>query len=113
MTRKNLDAMLTYMADHIILRTTLAAEPLKGKAALRPVVQALLNVVDKFDFREIMQGPRHVSWFFKVTVGSIQLDAMDYWLLNQEGLIQEVTVLWRPLPAIAAVNQILTGGNPP
>jgi ketosteroid isomerase-like protein len=55
MQRKDLEAMLTHMADDIILKTPLAAEPFNGKAAIRPVVEALLGVVDKFDFREIMR----------------------------------------------------------
>jgi len=101
--RKDLDAMLTHMADDIILKTPLAAEPFRGKAAIRPVVQALLGVVDRFEFREILQGPRHVSAFFGVTVGATELDGVDYWLLDDAGLIREMTVLWRPLPAIQAV----------
>ena len=107
MQRKNLDAMFSHMADDVTLKTPLLAEPLTGKPALRPVVQALLDVVDSFHFHEIMQGPEHVSSFFKVNVGSLDLDAMDYWLLNKDGLIQEMTVLWRPLPAIAEVARML------
>ena len=107
MQQKDLDMMLTHMADDVTLRTPLAAEPLRGKAALRPVVQALLNVVDEFDFQEIMQGPEHVSSFFRVSVGPDELDGMDYWRLNDAGLIQEMTVLWRPFPAIAAVVETL------
>lgn len=107
MQRKDLDAMLTHMTDDVILKTPLVAEPFEGKAAIRPVVEALLNVVDKFDFIEMMQGPEHVSEFFKVTIGSIELDGMDYWRINEAGLIQEMTVLWRPLPAIVAVQQKL------
>jgi hypothetical protein len=107
MTRKDLESMLTHMADDIILKTPLAAEPLQGKAAIRPVVQALLGVVDKFEFREMMQGPAHVSQFFGVTVGSNELDGMDYWLVNEAGLIKEMTVLWRPLPAIIEVQKKL------
>jgi hypothetical protein len=107
MQRKDLNAMLTHMADDIILKTPLAAEPVTGKAAIRPVVEALLGVVDAFDFREIMQGPQHVSSFFKVTVGAIELDGMDYWRLDDAGLIQEMTVLWRPLPAAVAVQNKL------
>ncbi len=107
MQRKDLEVMLTHMTDDIVLKTPLVAEPLRGKAALRPVVAALLRVVDKFDFREVMQGPQHVSSFFKVTVGSTELDGMDYWRINEAGLIQEMTVLWRPLPAIAAVQNKL------
>lgn len=107
MQRKDLDAMLTHMADDIVLKTPLAAEPLNGKAGIRPVVAALLAVVDIFEFREIMQGPEHVSTFFQITVGSSRLDGMDYWRLNDAGLIKEMTVLWRPLPAIVAVNDRL------
>ncbi|MBV9678108.1 MAG: nuclear transport factor 2 family protein, partial [Acidobacteriaceae bacterium] len=101
MQRKDLEAMLTHMAEDISLRTPLVAEPFQGKSAIRPVVEALLSIVDRFDFLEMMQGPQHVSEFFRVTVGSYELDGVDYWQLNEEGLIQEMTVLWRPLPAIA------------
>jgi SnoaL-like domain len=107
MQRKDLDAMLSHMADDIVLKTPLAAEPFRGKAAIRPVVTALLGVVDAFDFREVLQGPEHVSTFFGITVGNEQLDGVDYWRLNDAGLIQEMTVLWRPLPAALAVEKKL------
>jgi hypothetical protein len=107
MQRKDLAAMLTHMTDDVVLKTPLVAEPFRGKAALRPVVEALLGVIDAFEFHEVMQGPRHVSSFFRVTVGSVELDGMDYWRLNDAGLIQEMTVLWRPLPAVAAVQNKL------
>ena len=70
--------MLTHMAEDVSLTTPLVAEPFQGKAAIQPVVEALLSVVDRFDFLEMMQGPQHVSEFFRVTVGSYQLDGMDY-----------------------------------
>ncbi len=107
MQRKDLEAMLTHMVDDIILKTPLVAEPFKGKTAIRPVVEALLRVVDKFDFREIMQGHQHASAFFGITVGPNELDGVDYWRINEAGLIQEMTVLWRPLPAVVAVHNKL------
>ena len=114
MQRKELEAMLTHMADDIVLKTPLAAAPFRGKAAIRPVVEALLDVVDRFEFRETMQGPQHVSAFFGITVGPDELDGVDLWRLNEAGLIQEMTVLWRPLPAIMAVVDKLNsaGGEP-
>jgi hypothetical protein len=48
-----------------------------------------------------------VSAFFGITVGTEQLDGVDYWRLNDAGLIQEMTVLWRPLPAALAVEKKL------
>lgn len=109
MQRKDLEAMLSHMSDEIVLRTPLVAESLTGKAAIRPIVEALLRVVDRFEFREILQGPAHVSAFFGITVGPHQLDGVDYWKLDEAGLIREMTVLWRPLPAIVAVNAMLVG----
>jgi len=110
MQRKDLESMLSHMAEDVVLRTPLASEPLQGKAALRPVVTALLGVVDQFVFREFLQGPEHVSAFFGITVGSLELDGVDYWRLNDAGFIQEMTVLWRPLPAIVAVKNRLEQG---
>jgi hypothetical protein len=107
MSRKDLEEMLTHMTEDIVLNTPLAAESVRGKSAIRQVVGALFNVVDKLDFRELMQGPEHASSFFKVTSGSIELDGMDYWRLDDQGLIREMTVLWRPLPAAIEVQKKL------
>jgi hypothetical protein len=110
MQRKDLETMLSHMASDIVLNTPLMAEPVRGKKAIREVVGPLLEVVDAFDFREIMQGSERVSSFFKLNVGEIELDGMDYWLLDSAGLIKEMTVLWRPLPAVIAVRDRLTSG---
>ena len=108
MQHKDLEAMLSHTTGDVVLNTPLMAEPVLGKELIREVVGPLLAVVDAFDFREIMQGPEHVSSFFKVTVGTIELDGMDYWLLDNAGLIREMTVLWRPLPAAIAVRDRLS-----
>ena len=108
MQRKDLEAILSHMAGDVVLNTPLVAEPIRGKEAIREIVRPLLELVDTFDFREIMQGPEHVSSFFKITVGTIELDGMDYWLLDDAGLIREMTVLWRPLPAAIAVRDRLS-----
>ncbi|HVY14957.1 MAG TPA: nuclear transport factor 2 family protein [Rhodopila sp.] len=108
MQRKDLDAMLDHMADGIVLNTPLVADPVEGKAAIRQVVVPLLRLVDRFDFREVMEGPRHVSSFFTIAVGPLAADGMDFWRLDEAGLIAEMTVLWRPLPVAAAIAHQLT-----
>jgi hypothetical protein len=107
MQRKDLETMLNHMTADVVLNTPLMAEPVRGKDAIRAVVGPLLQVVDMFDFHEIMQGPEHVSSLFKITVGTTELDGMDYWLLDDAGLIKEMTVLWRPLPAAIVVRDQL------
>ncbi|HET6605300.1 MAG TPA: nuclear transport factor 2 family protein [Rhodopila sp.] len=111
MQKKDLDTMLSQMAEGVVLNTPLTAEPVHGKVAIREVVGPLLRIVDSFDFQEVMEGPLHVSSFFKVTVDSVTVDAMDFWRLDDTGLIAEMTVLWRPLPAVAEVARILSEGQ--
>lgn len=113
MQRKDLEGMLHEMAEDVVLRTPLAPEPFRGKHALRPVVTALLRVVDRFEFREYLQGPEHVCAFFGLTVGNLELDGVDYWRLDESGFIQEMTVLWRPLPFILEVKSLLDAPRGP
>jgi len=112
MQRKDLEGMLSHMTEDIVLETPLLAEPVRGKAALRTVVGALLAIVDSFDFQELMQGPSHVASFFVVRIGAERLDGMDYWMLDEAGKIARMKVLWRPFPAIAAVQRRLDGSTP-
>ena len=50
---------------------------------------------------------RTVSRRFRLTVGPYQLDGVDVWRLDDVGLIREMTVLWRPLPAAVVVEKVL------
>lgn len=104
---KDRDAMLAQMTEGVVLHTPLAAEPVRGTAAIRPVVDALLAAVDAFEIREILEGPTHVAAFFGATAGPHRLDGMDYWRLDAAGRIAEMTVPWRPLPEAIAVRDRL------
>lgn len=111
MARKDIDGMLPHVADDVVLRSPVAAEPFHGKEAMRTVMRGLFAGADGFAFGEIMQGSGHASAFFTVTVGPNTLDGMDYWRLDDRGLVAEMTVFWRPVPAAAAAQQILAGGS--
>ena len=105
--RKDLDTMLAQMSERIILETPLFAEPVRGKVAIREAVGALLAIVERIQFQEILAGPQSASGFYKVTIGSETLDGMDYWQLDTSGLIEHMRVLWRPLPALVAAQRRL------
>jgi hypothetical protein len=97
--------------DDTVLNTPLIAEPTKGKAAMRQIVEPLLCVVGRVRLPRDHACPEHVSSFFRITVGTTQLDGMDYWLLDSAGVIKEMTALWRPLPAAMAVRDRLLAGS--
>jgi hypothetical protein len=97
--------------NDVVLNTPFIAEPAKAETAIREIVGTQLALVDAFDFREIMHGPEHVSSFVKVTVGIVQLEGMDYWLLDSAGLIKEMTVL-RPRADLCRAVSNRPGSTP-
>ncbi|MGU3385493.1 hypothetical protein [Methylobacterium sp. yr668] len=97
---KDRDAVLAQMAEGGVLNTPLAAEPVRGTAAIRPVV-------DAFESRAILEGPAHAAAFFGAAAGPHRLDGMDERRLDAAGRIAEMTVPWRPLPEAIAVRDRL------
>ena len=108
MQRKDLEAMLSHMAGDVVLNTPLMAEPVLGKEASERSSVLCWQWSTRSTSRKSCRDRKHVSSFFKATVGTIALDGMDYWLLDSAGLIREMTVLWRPLPAAIAVRDRLS-----
>ncbi|MGU3546919.1 nuclear transport factor 2 family protein [Methylobacterium sp. A52T] len=104
---KDRDAVPAQMAEGVVLNTLLAAEPVRGTAAIRPVVDALLAAVDAFEIRAILEGRAHAAALFGATAGPHRLDGMDEWRRDAAGRIAEMTVPWRPLPEAIAVRDRL------
>ncbi len=107
MQAKDRDGMLAEMTEDVVLNTPLAAEPVRGKAAIRPVVDALLATIDAFEIREILEGPTYAAAFFGAAAGPHRIDGADIWRLDADGLIREMSVLWRPLPEALAIRDRL------
>ena len=107
MQKGDLDALEAHMADDVIVRSPIVVEPFRGKAAVRSVAQLLLKVVDKFTVRDVMQGSSYVAVYLGLTVGSDELDGVDCFRMNDSGLVQEMAIMWRPLPAVVAVQNRL------
>jgi len=104
MQRKDLEAMLLHMADDVVLKRR-SSRSLRGKSPYAPSSKHFWPSSTSLTFAKCSKGPEHVAQYFNVTVGTNELDGMDYWRLNEEGLIAEMTVLWRPLPAIVEVQK--------
>ena len=88
--------MLDHVAESVVLKTPLAAEPVNGKAAPTPVVRRFSGWSTSSISRDHAR-PEYVSSFFTVTVGTLELDGMDFRHLDGAGLVDDhIWVLCRP-----------------
>lgn len=67
----------------------------------------LLSTVDSFQPKLLLRDGADFVAVFTIRLGDQLIDGMDHMHLNNEGLVDSMTVAWRPLPAIVAVQQKL------
>ena len=74
---------------------------------LRPEARAGLSLLQDGDVGiGVLEGSDFVA-IFTIELGPNKLDGMDHMHLNKAGLIDSMTVAWRPLPAVVEVQKRL------
>lgn len=66
------------------------------------MVDALLNTVDAFGPKLLLRDGRDFVAVCTIRFGDHVIDGMDHMHLNDAGLVNSMTVAWRPLPAVVA-----------
>ena len=104
MHEKDADALLEHVVEDVTLWSPIFAEPFQGKAKLRAVLGVVLGSVDGFEVVEVMHGTAHSAVAFRLVAGDVTLDGLDLVTFDPSGLVETLKVMWRPLPAIVAMQ---------
>jgi hypothetical protein len=93
------DALARLLAENVVLIGPLSDEPLTGREAVTATIQRVSEVAADLTYTEVLSGETHHAAFFRLQIGDTAVDGTDRILLDADGLIAEVTISWRPLPA--------------
>lgn len=96
-----------HLADDIVLKSPIFAQPFTGRGNATAVIGHLVNAVDEFESTGVLGGPETFAVVLKLRVGDTEVEGIDIVHVNAEGKIDAMTVQWRPLPAIVAVQNRL------
>ncbi|MFJ4828865.1 nuclear transport factor 2 family protein [Streptomyces sp. NPDC088747] len=102
--RSDVTAAAESLAEDATLESPILADALSGKAKAAGVLQTIIDTTDAFDVKEVLAGDTHFAAFFALRVGETELDGVNYAEVNDDDKIVSLKVLWRPLPAIVAVQ---------
>ncbi len=98
----DLDAAVSLLSEDVVFRSPVVYKPYVGKDALAVILTTVATVFENFHYtREIGGGSDH-ALMFAATVDGLQLEGCDFLHTNAEGLIDEFTVMLRPLKAVQA-----------
>jgi hypothetical protein len=100
------DAMAATLAENVVFRSPVAFRPYEGKAITAAILRGVTRVFEDFRYVREMSGGegRDQALVFETRIGDVRIDGCDFLHLDEDGLIDELTVMVRPLSAAQALS---------
>ncbi|MFF7939366.1 nuclear transport factor 2 family protein [Nocardia gamkensis] len=98
-------AIEALLADDVVFTSPVAFKPYPGKAITAAILRAVIRVFEDFRYvREIADADgRDHAFVFEATVDGKQLTGCDFLHFDDDGKIDDFTVMVRPLSAAQAL----------
>jgi limonene-1,2-epoxide hydrolase len=106
---QDLEAAVALMADDVVFRSPVVFKPYRGREAVAMLLGAVTRVFEDFHYeREIgaADAPDH-ALVFHTRVGDRELEGCDFLHTNEQGLIDELCVMVRPLSGVLALAEAM------
>jgi SnoaL-like domain len=94
-------AVRNAFAPDVVLHSPIIEVPFRGRDEVGDLFDVILEVLGPITYLAELPGDPHVL-NFRTDVGGVELEGVDIFHLDEQGLIKEITVLLRPFPGIAA-----------
>jgi hypothetical protein len=103
----DLDAMIGNLAPDVSFHSPVTFKPFEGRDAVAVVLGAVVQVFDDFRYTDELAGEGTLALVFEARVGDRQVQGMDLLRFDAEGLIEDFTVMVRPLSAALALRDAM------
>jgi hypothetical protein len=109
-------AMVEALAPGVVFHSPVTFRPFVGRDVVAVVLKAVLETFEDFSYTdELEQGNVHVL-IFRARVGDREVEGMDLLRVGDDGLIEDFTVMVRPMSGVLALAQAMgekLGQRPP
>jgi len=96
-----------HLSETVELNSPILPTPFKGRASVATVLAELVSTIDAFEPKMMMRDGADVIAVITIRFEDHVIDAFDHVHLGEDGRIETMTIAWRPLPAVVAVQQRL------
>ena len=107
MRARNPDSLGEHLADHVVLESPIVTEPFVGKEAVLGVLRLLLSGIDQFEATDIIAGENRAAILLRIRAGDAEVTGVDDMSVDIDGRIARMSIQWRPLEQIVAIQQRL------
>lgn len=104
---RDTDAMAACLAENVVFTSPVAFAPYPGKPITAAILRGVMRVFENFRYeREIADGANH-ALVFRAEIGGKEIQGCDFLHLDSDGLIDEFTVMVRPLSGAQALSEAM------
>jgi hypothetical protein len=104
---RDLDAMRELLAEEVMFNSPVAHKPFEGRDVVAQVLAFAAATFEDFRYvDEVADGDR-VALIFRARIGDRELQGLDFVHTNAEGLVDELTVMVRPMSGLVALGEAM------
>ena len=102
-------AIQAMLAENVVFTSPVAFKPYVGKPITAAILRGVLRIFEDFHYlREIHDSNgRDHAFVFETTVSGKKVNGCDFLHFNDDGLIDEFTVMVRPLSGATALSEAM------
>jgi hypothetical protein len=102
---QDLQAAMALMADDVVFRSPVVFKPYQGRDAVAMLLGAVSRVFEDFRYDREIGAPdaSDHALVFRARIGDRELEGCDFLHTNEQGMIDEMCVMVRPLSGAHAL----------
>jgi hypothetical protein len=106
----DVDAAVDLLSDDVVFRSPVVFKPYRGRDAARVLLAAVSRVFDDFRYVREIGAPdaRDHALVFEARIGDKQIEGSDFLHLDENGSIDELMVMVRPMSGALALADAMT-----
>jgi len=107
---EDLGAMVDALSPEVVFHSPITFKPFEGKEAVATLLGVVFNTFEDFRYTDELDGGGVKALVFQARVGDKQVEGLDLLRFDDEGLIEDFTVMVRPLSAAMALAEAVGKG---
>jgi hypothetical protein len=106
--RRDVEALEALLADDVVFRSPAVYKPYEGKVATMVVLRSVMRVFEEFRYtREATSDSGDSVLVFEAVVGGKQVEGADFVHVRDDGLVDDLRVMIRPLSGLNGVVEAM------
>ncbi|MFD0313191.1 nuclear transport factor 2 family protein [Streptomyces flavalbus] len=103
--KRDLDAVEALLAEDVVFSSPVVFKPYTGKAMTAAILREVIEVFEDFRYARELEGGdgRDHALVFTARVGDREIEGCDFLHVGEDGLIDALTVMVRPLSGAQAL----------